>query len=147
MIITFTYDLAHDIMFVYLITFWFRCFIWLLKKVMLASYLKCLIVPSECLVLLRFIVNTSLMLLRVLKPHFVHTQQTRNHFWASWHVSYWFIIGTTPVHVFMCIHMNTCVLPVVTSFERVWHSFAGTCHHVKNSWFHGKHMLTHQICS
>ena len=36
--------------------------------------------------------------------------------------SYWFIIGTAPpVHVFVCIHVNTHVLPVVTSFERVWH--------------------------
>ena len=50
------------------------------------------------------------------------SQQTRNHFWTSWHVSYWFIIGTAPpVCVFMCIHVNTRVLPVVTSFERVWH--------------------------
>ena len=41
------------------------------------------------------------------------TQQTRNHFWTSWHVSYWFIIGAAPpVCVFVCIYMNTCVLPV-----------------------------------
>ena len=50
------------------------------------------------------------------------TQQTRNHFWTSWHMSSRFIIDTTPpIRVFMCIHVNTCVLPVVTSFERVWH--------------------------
>ena len=50
------------------------------------------------------------------------TQQTRNHFWTSWHVSYWLIIGTAPpVCVFMCIHVNTRVLSVVTSFEQVWH--------------------------
>ena len=50
----------------------------------------------------------------------VFAQQTRNHFWTTWHVSYWFLIGTAPpVHVFMCIHGNTRVLPVVTSFERV----------------------------
>ena len=31
-------------------------------------------------------------------------QQTRNHFWTSCHVSYWFIIGTAPpVCVFTCI--------------------------------------------
>ena len=42
----------------------------------------------------------------------VHTQQTRNHFWTSWHMLYWFIIGTDPpVGVFLCF----------TSFERVWH--------------------------
>ena len=50
------------------------------------------------------------------------SQQTRNHFWTSWHMSCWFIIGTAPpVHVFMCIHMNTRVLSVVTSFEWIWH--------------------------
>ena len=50
------------------------------------------------------------------------TQQTRNHFWTSGHVSNWFIIGTAPpVWVFMCIHVNTYVLPVVTSFEWLWH--------------------------
>ena len=58
------------------------------------------------------------------------------------YMSYWFIIGTAPpVHVFMWIHVNTRVLPVVTSLERVWHelywarqkwySFTGTCRHVK----------------
>ena len=60
----------------------------------------------------------------------------------------------------MCIHVNTHVLPVVISFERVWHEsywvrtvnwygFTSTCHHVKKLWFHGKHVstLTHQICS
>ena len=35
-----------------------------------------------------------------------------------WHVSYWFVIGTAPpVSVFMCIHVNTRVLPVVTSLN------------------------------
>ena len=39
-----------------------------------------------------------------------------------WHISYWFIIGTAPlVRVFMCIHVNTRFLPVVTSFEQVCH--------------------------
>ena len=28
-----------------------------------------------------------------------------------------------------------------------WYGFTGMCHHVKNSWFHGKHVSTHQICS
>jgi len=28
-----------------------------------------------------------------------------------------------------------------------WYGSTGTCHHVKNLWFHGKHVLTHQICS
>ena len=52
----------------------------------------------------------------------IRTQQTRNHFWTSWHMSYWFIIGTAPpVPVFMCIHVNTHALPVVKSFEQVWH--------------------------
>ena len=37
-------------------------------------------------------------------------------------MSYWFIIGTAPpVCVFMCIHVNTRVLPVFMNFERVWH--------------------------
>ena len=50
----------------------------------------------------------------------METQQTRNHFWTSWHMSHWFIIGTAPpVGVFMCIHVNTRVLHVVMSFERV----------------------------
>ena len=35
-------------------------------------------------------------------------------------ISYWFIIGTAPpVRDFMCIHVNTRILPVVTSFEPV----------------------------
>ena len=72
----------------------------------------------------------------------MNTQQTRNHFWTSLHVSYWFIIGTAPpVCVFMCIHENTRVLLVVTSFERVWHESywvrTRTYHHMKSSWFHG----------
>ena len=78
------------------------------------------------------------------------TQQTRNHFWTSWHVSYWFIIGKY-CSTSMCIHVNTRVLPVVTSFERVvlgqnWYGFNGMCRHVKNSWFHSNHVSTHQIC-
>ena len=45
-----------------------------------------------------------------------------NHFWTSCHMSYWFIIGTTPpARVFLCIQVNTRVLSFVTSFERVWH--------------------------
>ena len=54
---------------------------------------------------------------------------------TSWQVSYWFIIGTSPpVRVFMCIHVNTHVLPVVTSLTQVelgqnWYGFTGTCHH------------------
>ena len=28
-----------------------------------------------------------------------------------------------------------------------WYSFNGTCYHVKNSCFHGKHVSTHHICS
>ena len=37
------------------------------------------------------------------------------------------IIGTAPpVGVFMCIHVNTCVLPVVTSFVRVSHESCRT---------------------
>ena len=36
------------------------------------------------------------------------------------HMSYWFIIVIAPpVPVFMCIHVNTRVLPVVTSCEQV----------------------------
>ena len=64
-----------------------------------------------------------------------------------------FIIGTAPpVYVFVCIHMNTRVLLVVMSLTRVvlgqnWYDFTGTCHLVKNSWFPGKHVSTHQICS
>ena len=57
---------------------------------------------------------------------YIGSQQIKNHFWNNWHVSYWVIIGTAPpVRVFMCIHVNTCVLPVVTSFERIWHEFTG----------------------
>jgi hypothetical protein len=68
----------------------------------------------QCGIWLTSMSNESIM--------FDYTQQTRNHFWSSWHVSYWFIIGTAPpVCVFMCIHVNTHVLPVVTNFERVWH--------------------------
>ena len=54
-------------------------------------------------------------------------QQTRNHFRTSWHVSYWFIIGTAPpVQVFMCIHMNTHVLPVVMSLNEFDSSCTGS---------------------
>ena len=50
--------------------------------------------------------------------HNANAQQTRNHFWTSWHVSYWFIIGTAPpVRVFVCIHVNTCVLPLSWIFN------------------------------
>jgi len=62
----------------------------------------------------------------------MNSQQTRNHFWTSWYMSYCFIIGTAPpVCVFMCIHVNTHVLPVVTSLTRVvlgqnWYGFTGT---------------------
>ena len=30
-------------------------------------------------------------------------QQTRNHFWTSWHVSYWFILGTAPPVRVSCV--------------------------------------------
>ena len=72
------------------------------------------------------------------------TQQTRNHFWTSWHVSNWFIIGTAPpVRVFMCIHVNsteyTCsaccheFLPSLTwaVLGQNRYGLTGTCHHVK----------------
>ena len=84
------------------------------------------------------------------------TQQTMNHIWTSWYKTYWFIIGTTPpIRVFMCIHMNTSVLPVVPSFEWVWHEsylvrtgmVSMACYHVKNLWFHCKHASTHQFFS
>ena len=73
---------------------------------------------------------------------------------TSWHVSYWFIIGTAPpVQVFMCIHVNTRVLPVVTSLTRVilgqnWYGFTGTCHHVKIQFFFtesGKFTCSHVL--
>jgi hypothetical protein len=84
----------------------------------------------------------------------IHTQQSRNHFWTSWHMSYWFIIGTAPT----CFHVysreytcSACCQEFWTSLTQVilgqnWYSFTGTCHHVKNLWFHGKHVATHQIC-
>jgi len=85
-----------------------------------------------------------------------HTQQTRNHIWTSWQVSYWFIIGTAlPVRVFMCIHVNTRVLSVVTGFEWVWHELywgrTGTVSLVRLiTWktrdFTGN-TYQHQICS
>ena len=87
-----------------------------------------------------------------------NTQQSRNHFWTSCKGSYWFIIGTAPpVRFFMCIYSlvytcSACCHEFWTSFTQVvlgqnWYSFTGTCHHLKNSLFHGKHVSTHQICS
>ena len=71
-------------------------------------------------------------------------------------MSYWFIIGTTPpVRVFMCIHVNTRVLPACChkfwmSLTQVvlgqnWYGFTGTCLHVKNSCFHCKHGSRHKF--
>ena len=49
------------------------------------------------------------------------TQQTRNHFWTRWHMSYWFIIGREPVcvfiYVFTWIHMFCLLLRVLNEFD------------------------------
>ena len=41
--------------------------------------------------------------------------------------------------VFMWIH--------VFCLGQNWYGFTGMCHHMKNSWFHGKRVSIHQICS
>ena len=49
------------------------------------------------------------------------TQQTRNYFWTSWHMSYWFIIGTAPsvrvLCVFTWIHVFCLLLRVLNEFD------------------------------
>ena len=60
-------------------------------------------------------------LVRFQKVCFLHivlsakeSQQTRNHFCNSWHMSYWFMIGTAPpVRVFTCIHVFCLLSRVV----------------------------------
>ena len=98
------------------------------------------------------------VIVRVCVMHNANAQQTRNHFWTSWHVSYWFIIGTAPpVRVFVCIHVNTCVLPLSwffnefdmsrTGLELVRFQWYVRVITWKNLWFHSKQVSTHQMCS
>ena len=46
------------------------------------------------------------------------SQQTWNHFWTSWHVSYWLVIGTAPpARVFTWMHMFCLLSWVLNEFD------------------------------
>ena len=96
------------------------------------------------------------MLVATIKTASSCSQQTRNHFWTSWHMSYWFIIGTAPpVCIFMCIYVFCLLSRVLNEFDTSctrselvrfhWHvsSREKTCDFTGNTGRHTK--LVHKI--
>ena len=57
-----------------------------------------------------------------------------------------FLVYSCEYTCFACCHKFWTSLTGVVLGQN-WYGFTVTCHHVKNSWFHGKYVLAHQFFS